>query len=500
MSPIYYFCSVRGQCALTMKNFAADLNGDGIVDVTDLLLLLSSWDSNTHAGGIIMSRTLPFSSTGRFVLMCVMALSGAGSSLASDARGWWDVGPGQPGMNDRVQAFYVFTDPETGDSRLIAGGWFSTAGHVSASRVAQFVDDQWTSMGDAITLSDVSKFTLFDAGKGPRLFAAGGSGGFTSSLAYWDGRAWNEIKGAPHSWIGSIGIYENNGVEELYISGGFNHTTPEGQASYVTRWDGQQWGPVGDPGSAVHDMLVWNDGSGDGLFCAGSLAFPSDIGFCGGIGRWDGAAWQPVGPCGLSFSFGHALLLHDDGSGEAIYMGGFFSHVGGTAAANIAKWDGNAWSALASGINGTVMALAIFDDGDGPALFAAGEFSMAGGVAANNIARWDGRSWTALGEGANGAIHVLQAVGPEAGGPALVVGGDFTAIDGQPANRIAFWRPKQHPPIGDLNGDDVVDVSDLLLLFGAWGPCSAGQPCPADLNGDGNVDVTDLLLLLSNWG
>lgn len=50
----------------------------------------------------------------------------------------------------------------------------------------------------------------------------------------------------------------------------------------------------------------------------------------------------------------------------------------------------------------------------------------------------------------------------------------------------------------DLTGDDIVDVSDLLVLLGAWGSCSGN--CPADLNGDGEVGVSDLLMLLSAWG
>ncbi|HRP63206.1 MAG TPA: hypothetical protein PK400_07935 [Phycisphaerales bacterium] len=49
---------------------------------------------------------------------------------------------------------------------------------------------------------------------------------------------------------------------------------------------------------------------------------------------------------------------------------------------------------------------------------------------------------------------------------------------------------------GDLNGDFVVDVLDLLILLAAWGP-SGG--C-ADLNDTGAVDVQDLLILLANWG
>lgn len=53
--------------------------------------------------------------------------------------------------------------------------------------------------------------------------------------------------------------------------------------------------------------------------------------------------------------------------------------------------------------------------------------------------------------------------------------------------------------LGDLNGDGVVNVSDMLALLGDWGPCNGGD-CDADLNNDGVVDVSDLLILLSNWG
>ena len=51
-------------------------------------------------------------------------------------------------------------------------------------------------------------------------------------------------------------------------------------------------------------------------------------------------------------------------------------------------------------------------------------------------------------------------------------------------------------PLGDLNGDFVVGITDFLQLLGAWGPCDG---CLEDLDGDGNVGITDFLLLLANW-
>ena len=53
----------------------------------------------------------------------------------------------------------------------------------------------------------------------------------------------------------------------------------------------------------------------------------------------------------------------------------------------------------------------------------------------------------------------------------------------------------------DLNGDGVVDSSDLLILLAFWGPCpDPPTACTPDLDFDGNVGASDLLILLSSWG
>ena len=51
--------------------------------------------------------------------------------------------------------------------------------------------------------------------------------------------------------------------------------------------------------------------------------------------------------------------------------------------------------------------------------------------------------------------------------------------------------------VGDLNGDEVISVADLLALLGDFG-CTSN--CIADLNGDGVVNVGDLLSFLGVFG
>jgi hypothetical protein len=62
------------------------------------------------------------------------------------------------------------------------------------------------------------------------------------------------------------------------------------------------------------------------------------------------------------------------------------------------------------------------------------------------------------------------------------------------------WFAVAGPPVGDLDGDGRVGISDLLILLAGWGPCpDPPDACPADLDGDGTVGIADLLILLANW-
>ncbi|MCH8164453.1 MAG: hypothetical protein IH889_02485, partial [Planctomycetes bacterium] len=84
-------------------------------------------------------------------------------------------------------------------------------------------------------------------------------------------------------------------------------------------------------------------------------------------------------------------------------------------------------------------------------------------------------------------------------GPALFAGGSFTSAGGVSSQRIAKWVGCARVVVGDLDGDGVVGIFDLLILLGSWGACTDCENCPADLDGDCTVGILDLLTLLANW-
>ena len=70
-------------------------------------------------------------------------------------------------------------------------------------------------------------------------------------------------------------------------------------------------------------------------------------------------------------------------------------------------------------------------------------------------------------------------------------------LDGTSADEDADGIPDECQCPWDLNGDQIVGITDLLSLLTSWGTDPGGPP---DFDGDGNVGITDLIELLANWG
>lgn len=54
----------------------------------------------------------------------------------------------------------------------------------------------------------------------------------------------------------------------------------------------------------------------------------------------------------------------------------------------------------------------------------------------------------------------------------------------------------------DLTGDCIVDINDIFVLLGIWGPCPPPCPpyCTGDFNQDCTVDINDIFIILGQWG
>ena len=279
-----------------------------------------------------------------------------------------------------------------------------------------------------------------------------------------------EVDDVVHEMI----VFDDGSGPALYVGGDFSSIGGEDMKG-IARWDGENWSAIGanleGHNPSVYAMAVHDDGSGPALYLGGNFTAAGGI-EAKNIVRWDGETWSALGK-GVGegiYSSVFALGVFDDGSGEAIYAGGNFTTAGGTDTFGIARWDGQSWSSLGSGVDGrAVGSLSVYDDGTGPALYVGGEFDSAGGHAANHIARWDGREWSVLG---NGMDHWVSAstVFDDGSGPALYVGGKFATADGVAVDGLARWDGAAWSPVGGGVGGIVPAVSSLSTFDDGTGP------------------------------
>jgi hypothetical protein len=419
----------------------------------------------------------------------------------------WSTAIGVPGADSGLVAGLVLHD--FGDGvHLYAGGNFTAIGGVPAARIARRDASGWSALGSGLSNAECYALGSFQGD----LYAAGyfdlaGGVAGTAKLARWDGRQWNSI-GAQlelfSNQLWGLTTWDSGSGENLYIAGNFQNiggTT----TSYIARYDGTSFHALGTTPIAgnvpliVFTSYVHDDGSGEALYIGGRFTSVDGVP-ASRIARWNGTSWSAVGAgvtgAGVAPSI-NTMVTFDDGSGPALYVGGqAFTSAGGLPANRVARWDGTQWSAVGDGFaNGIVWKLAVFNDGDGDRLYAFGTFTASGSTPLSRIARWNGTSWEAIANANNTAFNAI--VLPDAAGDRLLVTGQFTDISGSTANRLVeYVACPETSIVGDIDGNGAVDAADLSLLLGAWG---SADPA-ADLNGDGTVDAADLSILLGNWG
>ena len=306
-----------------------------------------------------------------------------------------------------------------------------------------------------------------------------------SSVHLFDGAQWSVL--TPASWT-----YSDTSERLLLTStgtllvGGFWKTLA-GATTHVASLDVStgQWTPVGlsDDGEiygAVATMLELPNGD----LVVGGILHKSGGLDVANVARFDGLAWRALAD-GPSIACTAAVAL----DGDAFVVGGSFRSFGNLPTRGVAHWNGTAWGPLGTGVDGIVNDLARLPDGS---VVVGGDFTTAGGVPARSLARWDGSTWSPFG-GLGGAAVGTKAVHrllPLANGD-LLIGGEFQSIGGVPCSDLARWNGTIFVPIpgflplasvhhlGELpNGDLVVAGTSGVYRqsLGSWVPLSSTVP------------------------
>jgi hypothetical protein len=183
------------------------------------------------------------------------------------------------------------------------------------------------------------------------------------------------------------------------------------------------------------------------------------------IAAWDGVNWSALaGPNGEGADSTVTAMTMYNGK---LIVGGSFIEAGGEVVSGIASWDGTTWAPLigSSGIPGVtvaplgfVSALTVYN-GD---LYVGGMFPRAGGTTTvNNIARWNGSEWFAVtGPSGFGTENDGSVIAPvwdlTTVDGVLVAAGEFTSAGGVAVNSVAGWNGSTWSSLGQPLADVTV--------------------------------------------
>lgn len=420
---------------------------------------------------------------------------------------WLATTPGASGVE--VATLTPWTG--AGGPGLFAGGSFEALGAAGTPGVALWRAGAWQGTATGRGLTNVAfALAAHDEGSGPAPYVGGrfraAGGNVVGRVARWNGAGWSALGSgiADDGDVLALASFDDGGGRALYAGGVFS-TAPI-QDTFVRRWRSGAWSVLpaltaaGGGQARVSALAVHDDGSGPALYAAGVFAQAGGVG-AANIARWNGSGWSAVGaglpgPVTALCVFGtrlyaavstpsqlhawdglgwtaipmdgpaNALVVHDDGTGPALYVAGQFGVLNGVNTGNVARWDGATAASVGGGMNSAVFALGVHDAGGGPELYAAGLFLVAGTQPASRLARWDGSAWGDVGGGTDLAPRALLSF--DAGGGAdLWVGGTLRTAGAEPSGFVGRWEG-----CGPGSPAEVVCTGD-----------GAGTPCPCGNQG-----------------
>jgi len=364
-------------------------------------------------------------------------------------------------------------------NEVVVGGYFTSAGGVSANNVARFntQTNTWSSLGTGSS-NGVSNTVTALAVVGNEVVVGGefdSAGGVSANYVA-------RFNTQTNTWS-SLGTGSSNGVSntvtalavvgnEVFVGGRF--TSAGGvSANYVARFNTQTntWSTLGTgSGNGVNYWVqalavVGNEVVVGGFFTgAGGVSANRVARFNTQTNTWSSLG---TGSSNGVNSYVYALAV----LGNEVVVGGVFTSAGGVSANRVARFNTqtNTWSSLgtgsSNGVSGGVRALAVV----GNEVYVGGTFTSAGGVSANRVARFNTQTntWSSLGTGSsngvNNDVSALAVVGNE-----VVVGGNFTSAGGVSANYVARFNTQTNTwsTLGTGSSNGVNDRVFALAVVG----------------------------------
>ncbi len=308
------------------------------------------------------------------------------------------------------------------DGDVLAGGFFSQVGAVSASGLARLDLDTMTCTPFGSTtdgghanytvygLTSDDRYTLV-AGSVSASFGAAPFGVFDRDAGAW--LSLNTLSAGP--------IHATSRLADGRVFVGGSFTRAGGiAASNCAIYDPASgtWQPAGDGvNRAVYAAETLADGS---VLVGGEFTFAGSLGVAG-LARYSPTtdSWSQLGGVALSTAaVVHAVERLSTGE---VLIGGAFGFASGPPAANFGIYSPttDTLASVPPGLTGTAYAIAEAPNGTA---IVGGMLASAGGVAVSRVARFDpvARTWSALGAGIPGAAAVRCVVPMNNGG--IVVG------------------------------------------------------------------------------
>lgn len=274
---------------------------------------------------------------------------------------------------DTVTAFnQVINDIKVFDNKLFIVGGFTQNQGATCYWSAYYDGSSITRQTSMIGGSGARKLEVWDND----LYHVGAlQFGSSVGVGLWTGSSWTDggSTNYSHSTIYADGndlyVESDNGVIRKKSVGG----------NWTTFYDFSGSG-------GISSMIRYNGR----LIVSGSFTEIGGVA-ANNIAQWDGSNWAPLGT-GLNDIGGTMEIYNNE-----LYVTGSFTNAGGVTVNKIARWNGTSWSDVGGGLAGATFGNGFRDlmayNGN---LYAVGRFNVIGGSAADDLAIWNGTTWTGV--------------------------------------------------------------------------------------------------------